>query len=118
MLSENQQKEFTILLNNRLTKNRPEFSCPMCGEKNFSLLNEVLRTDVQEELERAVMKGRGVPTLAIICTNCGFLSQHVLGTLGLLGKDQPVPLAKESAPEPTPASKAPQVEPAKDLEKV
>ena len=59
--------------------------CPMCGNKNFSLaegyFNNILQGSIQSAL---VLGGPSVPTIAIICTNCGFTSQHALGALGLL----------------------------------
>jgi hypothetical protein len=35
--------------------------------------------------------GQTVPAAAIVCNRCGFLSQHALGALGLLPKNESNP---------------------------
>jgi hypothetical protein len=44
--------------------------------------------------------GLGIPSIAIICNRCGFISQHALGTLGLL------PATTEAKPAATVAAEA------------
>jgi hypothetical protein len=59
--------------------------CPMCGHKNFALAEGYFNHPIQTQLGGGlVLGGPTIPTVAIICTNCGFTSQHALGALGLL----------------------------------
>jgi hypothetical protein len=80
-LSNEQKKQIAEVLNKKL----PNVSCPMCKNKNFvmaeGLFNNYLSSDPEREQS---IGGPSVPTVAIICDNCGFTSQHALGILDLL----------------------------------
>lgn len=80
-LSEEEKKKIAAKLNEKGV--RP--GCPMCGHKNFILadgyFNHTIQGDIQSGL---ILGGPSIPTIAIICSNCGFTSQHALGVLGLL----------------------------------
>lgn len=60
-------------------------SCPMCKQRKFNLLDGFIRIHIQSAPAKAfVLGGPSVPVVAIICENCGFMSQHALGALDLL----------------------------------
>ncbi|MCK4653444.1 MAG: hypothetical protein KAU01_03270 [Candidatus Cloacimonetes bacterium] len=61
--------------------------CPRCGNQRFSLLNGYFNQTIQTELKGISIGGPSVPSIVLACTKCGYLSQHALGTLGLLSKD-------------------------------
>lgn len=58
--------------------------CPMCTHETFSLVGGYLGNPLQPQLGGLTLGGPLIPTAAIVCENCGFLSQHALGSLGLL----------------------------------
>lgn len=58
--------------------------CPMCGNPKFAIADGYITHPVQSSPQAFSVGGNAVPTVALICTNCGFLSQHALGALGLL----------------------------------
>jgi hypothetical protein len=60
--------------------------CPRCGNNNFTLLEGYFNQTVQTRLPGIVLGGPSVPSVVVVCTRCGFLSQHALGSLGLLPK--------------------------------
>jgi hypothetical protein len=60
--------------------------CPMCGNRQFTVLDGYINHAVQTQLGGLVIGGQSVPTAVIVCNRCGFLSQHALGVLGLLPK--------------------------------
>ena len=62
--------------------------CPMCGNKHFALVDGYFSHAIQTDLERVSLGGSGIPTIPIICSKCGFVSQHALGVLGLLPKEE------------------------------
>lgn len=64
-------------------------SCSRCGQKSFSLLDGYFSHPIQANIGDFLLGGVTVPTVVIICTNCGSLSQHALGSLGLLPPPQP-----------------------------
>ena len=59
-------------------------SCPMCANKGFSMAEGYFMNIMQSNLTSLELGGQAVPTIGIICNNCGFVSQHALGALGLL----------------------------------
>lgn len=61
--------------------------CPMCGKGSWVLADGYLNEALHGNLAYALfLGGPSLPSAAIICTNCGFMSQHALGALGLLGE--------------------------------
>jgi hypothetical protein len=62
-------------------------NCPMCGNKKFIIADGFFNNPMQSELlEGLVLSGPSIPSIAIVCNNCGFISQHALGVLGLLNQ--------------------------------
>ncbi|GJQ22182.1 MAG: hypothetical protein HBSIN02_25370 [Bacteroidia bacterium] len=69
----------------KLTEKGVRAGCPMCGHRNFVLADGYLNHPIQSNPKAGfVFGGPSIPTIAIICSNCGFTSQHALGVLGLL----------------------------------
>lgn len=88
MLDENQKRHIIEVLTTRFKKFNKPFICPMCGNGNFSLTDGYFQPVLQEDLTKLNLSGQTVPNISIICGNCGFMSQHALGTLGLLPKKE------------------------------
>ncbi len=81
--SDEQKEEFKKAIQDRgATK-----PCPRCGNASFILLDGYLSPTLQTDLGKTILGGAGVPIVAVICKNCGFLSQHALGILGLLPEE-------------------------------
>ena len=77
---------------NRLAQKGVRSKCPMCRHGQFVLADGYFNHPVQQDLESGfTIGGPSIPTVAIICKNCGFTSQHAVGVLGLL------PVQKEEA---------------------
>lgn len=54
--------------------------CPMCGGKNFQLLGQYIVPPAQEEMD-GLRLGEAFPMVGIACTNCGFVSHHLVGVV-------------------------------------
>ena len=65
-----------------------KFPCPRCGNDTFTLLDGYLNQIIQAEPKGIVLGGRTVPSVVVVCNRCGYLSQHALGVLGLLPKEE------------------------------
>ena len=61
-----------------------KLTCPMCGNKQFQLVDGYFNQTIQETIPGEAKGGATVPSIAIVCVHCGFISQHALGALGLL----------------------------------
>jgi hypothetical protein len=62
--------------------------CPRCGNDEFTLLDGYFNQIIQEEPRGIVLGGRTIPLVAVVCKRCGWLSQHALGVLGLIPKEE------------------------------
>ncbi len=82
MLSDAKKQEII----NALESKHVQAKCPMCQQSKFSVVDMYVRNSLQDDLQNIVLDGPAIPTAAIICMNCGFVSQHALGVLGLLPK--------------------------------
>ena len=79
MLSEEEKRKIITALNQKI----PNLKCPMCNHNKFSLAEGYFSNFIQN-LKNISLGGANIPTTAIICENCGFVSQHALGALKLL----------------------------------
>jgi hypothetical protein len=70
-------------------------NCPRCGNAQFTLADGFFNQTIQKDLVNMTIGGPSIPTIVLICTKCGFVSQHALGVLGLL------PTAPTTATTPT-----------------
>lgn len=85
MLTNERKKEIIVALSQRIEK----MNCPICQKENFSLLDGYINEGVQDDYKHQVIgvKTR-IPSVALVCNNCGFISQHSLGVLGLLPQQE------------------------------
>lgn len=56
--------------------------CPRCSDSQWTV-SEYSRIEVQATIDRAAGDGTTIPTIMIVCQNCGFIAQHALQPLGL-----------------------------------
>ena len=76
-------------INAILTERKAVLPCPRCGNTYFSLLHGFVSLPVQNPTaENAVNGGPAIPCVVTVCNNCGFLSNHALGVLGLLANQE------------------------------
>jgi hypothetical protein len=68
----------------KLVERGVRLPCPRCGNPNFTLLDGYFTQPVSTEIGTLVLGGPTVPSIVTACTQCGYLSQHALGALGLL----------------------------------
>lgn len=86
MSSEEKQKIVDIL--SKKGANQP---CPRCNEKTFTLLDGYFNQSIQQTLTAGfIMGGPSVPSIVVVCNNCGYMSQHALGVLGIMPKQEKV----------------------------
>ena len=69
-----------------LTERGADTPCPRCGNGEFAIADEYFRSVLQSGIENIYLDGPSIPAAVTICTKCGFISQHALGTLDLLSE--------------------------------
>lgn len=62
----------------------PNAVCPMCQHNSFVLADGYFNIPISNSMNDVVLGGTTIPSIGVICTNCGFISLHALGILGLL----------------------------------
>lgn len=84
MIDNSKKEDIIRQLNERLGN----FSCPMCHRGHFTFVDGYFTMVPQEDYKNIVIGGGSfIPSIMIVCNNCGFISQHSLGALGLLDAD-------------------------------
>ncbi len=68
----------------KLTERGVKLTCPRCGQGSFAIVEGYFKQIIQKDLTNTMLSGPGIPSIMTVCTNCGFISQHALGALGLL----------------------------------
>ena len=83
-MMDKEQKELII---KKLAEVLPELTCPMCHHSQFIIADGFIMDSMYSDYDKQSMADRkSIPSVAIICKNCGFVSQHAIGVLGLLDK--------------------------------
>ena len=63
--------------------------CHRCGSLRFSVIDGYAHYSIQPELSGGIVIGGPiVPVALVACENCGAITAHALGALGLLPKDE------------------------------
>ena len=61
-----------------------DITCPICGNKHFTIIEGFTRRMINQDLHKNVLGGTNVPSISIVCNNCGHILDFALGPLGLL----------------------------------
>lgn len=68
-----------------LTERGATKPCHRCGHTNFAVIEGYSNFSLQENLDGGlVFGGPAVPVAMVACANCGAITPHALGALGLL----------------------------------
>lgn len=82
MITKEKKEELAKVLNSKISK----LECPMCHQHDFIIADGFFNNSLQDTYQGLGIGGQAIPSIAIICTHCGFISQHALGVLGMLPK--------------------------------
>lgn len=93
MLTNEQKESIVKVLNERLGV----FQCPMCHKGPFTIIDGYFNMSLQGSLTSYTLGGTTVPMVAIACNNCGFVSLHAIGALGLLESMKEMPNKKKTS---------------------
>lgn len=68
----------------KLKERKALLDCPRCRHNEFELIDGISIISLQDNLSSISIGGKGLPVATTACKNCGFLSQHALGALGVI----------------------------------
>ena len=78
-LTERQRQ--TVLSGLQKKQVRPQ--CPMCGQNKWTLAEDLVIATAFTLGGGMALGGPHVPMCQLICNNCGFVSHHAVGALGI-----------------------------------
>jgi uncharacterized Zn finger protein len=58
-------------------------ACPMCGQRNWTLGDEVVGSMATSLHGGVGIGGPLIPMVQVVCNNCGFVAHHAIGALGI-----------------------------------
>ncbi len=70
-----------------LTERKALLPCHRCGKQSFTIVDGYTKIPMQEdidEIQNTLLGGPSVPAVLVACNNCGAITMHALGALGLL----------------------------------
>ena len=70
----------------KIQQKAPLLQCPVCHTRNVILVDGFINHSLQKELVGVVIGGPSIPTVGLVCSNCGYLMEFSVGVLGLLPK--------------------------------
>ena len=76
-------EKFRLKISHELKK-RNVTKCPMCGESKFVVADTYTVNNLYSDIDDVGSSARTLPCALMICANCGYISQHALGALGLM----------------------------------
>ena len=65
----------------------PNYTCPICRNTKFALADGYFNSPLNANPMDFTFGGSSIPSIGIVCDNCGFISYHAAGILGLLNKE-------------------------------
>ena len=68
-----------------LTEKGAVGACHRCGQGGFTVLEGITNLMIQDTLTSGIrIGGPTVPVAHVVCNNCGAITSHAIGALGLL----------------------------------
>jgi len=71
-----------------LTERGADQPCHRCGKREFTVVEGYSQLPIQDEPAGLHLSGKTIPTVLVICKNCGAVTWHALGALGLRPSEQ------------------------------
>ena len=66
----------------KLKEKGVEAPCPRCGKERFTIAGNH-KIIIQDNPKLIALTGPYIPTVIIICDNCGYISEHAIKALGI-----------------------------------
>jgi hypothetical protein len=73
-----------------LTSKGVTLPCHRCGQRQFAIAGYSARRiqDSTDGLGTVLLGGPSLPIVVVVCNTCGAISEHALGTLGMMPKSE------------------------------
>lgn len=81
-------RELRMKIAREIRKRIPNLRCPMCGSERMDVESGFIHNHLTTQKLEPRLFGVSIPSIPLVCQNCGFISQHALGILSVLDKDK------------------------------
>lgn len=68
---------------NKLYEKIESYQCPICHNASFTIVDGYLANTLQDNFTSIQLGGSFLPSVALVCNNCGFTSMHNAKVLGI-----------------------------------
>lgn len=87
-LPEEEKSKIIEELEKRIKAKGKTLTCPICSNNNFVLSDGYTRRFLNDKINQITLGGLNIPSISVICKNCGHIIDFSLGVLGLLPKEE------------------------------
>lgn len=79
-MNEKKKKQIVDVLNQRVGG----FVCPICHQAKYTFIDGYTLDLLQDDYQGLNLGGKMVPSVMLVCGNCGHIDKFSLGALGLM----------------------------------
>jgi hypothetical protein len=80
------QEEIINKLTKRIESKKTELKCPICNTLDFDLAKGFSTRSMSLEYKKLQLGKNVIPSISLVCTNCGYILDFSLKTLDFVGK--------------------------------
>lgn len=84
MMTEEKKKQIVKALSQRVNI----IVCPICHQSKYSFVDGYTIDPVQDDYKAVQFGGKIIPSVMLVCNNCGHIDRFSLGVLGLMDKEE------------------------------
>ena len=85
-MTEEKKKKIANALATRIEK----LFCPICHHQKYTLLDGYFIDSIQEDYREMRLDSKRLPSIILVCNNCGHLDSFSLGVLSLIEEDKQI----------------------------
>ena len=86
MMTEEKKRQIA----NALTMRVGNIVCPICHQTKYTLLDGYFVDVIQDKYQGMQLGGRLLPSVMLVCNQCGHLENFSLGVLGLMESEEKI----------------------------
>lgn len=84
MMTEEKKRQIVKALSQRVNS----IVCPICHQSKYSFVDGYTIDPVQDDYKAVQLGGKFIPSVMLVCNNCGHIDRFSLGVLDLMDKEE------------------------------
>lgn len=84
MMTEEKKRQIVKALSQRVSS----IVCPICHQSKYSFVDGYTIDPVHDDYKAIQLGGKFIPSVMLVCKNCGHIDRFSLGVLGLMDKEE------------------------------